>query len=317
MESPAPQVSVIVPLYNKRGTVGRTIRSVLGQTVKHFEVIVVDDGSTDGSIGEVSAFSDARLRLIAQQNAGPGAARNTGARAARGAVYAFLDADDEWDATFLLHGLSALRAHPKCAAYACGYDSGAWSHVAPGRLERIIGSAKSHGPPSNDAAGELLFDLLNALHSSAVLVRGDVFHQLGGFYEDGCRWGEDSYLWSQVLFSEPIYWDPTPRIKYHVEDSALGFGARKAKGRPISYRGFEMAQRIAPEYRDAFLKLAKSVAARDAADLMMNGHVREALRIRRHNRIPQSAGLVGDARRLAGNVKRRIAVLFRRPAPAA
>lgn len=96
-----PAVSVVVPLWNRAGLVGETIASIRGAHDGPFEVIVVDDGSTDGSAEAAEAALAAagltdRARVLRQRNAGPGAARNTGAQAARGAWLAFLDSDDLW-----------------------------------------------------------------------------------------------------------------------------------------------------------------------------------------------------------------------------
>ena len=88
-------VSVIIPLYNKAKIVERSIRSVLSQSYKDFELIVIDDGSTDESYNIVKAFNDPRIFLFRQPNGGPGKARNTGVAYAKGEWTLFLDADDE------------------------------------------------------------------------------------------------------------------------------------------------------------------------------------------------------------------------------
>ena len=88
-------ISVIIPLYNKELIVERSVRSVLTQSFRDIELIVVDDGSTDRSLSVVQAVKDPRLRIIRQENGGPSKARNTGTRNARGEWILFLDADDE------------------------------------------------------------------------------------------------------------------------------------------------------------------------------------------------------------------------------
>lgn len=90
-----PLVSVIIPTYNRADLVGRAVDSVLGQTYRDIEVVVVDDGSTDGTQQALAKYGD-RIRVIRQGNAGPAAARNRGVGLCRGGILAFLDSDDIW-----------------------------------------------------------------------------------------------------------------------------------------------------------------------------------------------------------------------------
>lgn len=107
-----PLISVIIPLYNKEPIIGRTIQSVLSQSFSDFELIVVNDGSTDSSMDVVRSISDSRLRLVEQENGGPSKARNTGVEAAKGKWMLFLDADDELLPGALEHLLNVARHHP-------------------------------------------------------------------------------------------------------------------------------------------------------------------------------------------------------------
>src|SRR5690348_4292632 len=94
MTTSSDLVSILIPLYNSRPYVLETIRSALGQTHENIEVVVVDDGSTDGGAGVVRSISDSRLRLISQQNRGAGAARNAAFQHSTGRAVVFLDGDD-------------------------------------------------------------------------------------------------------------------------------------------------------------------------------------------------------------------------------
>lgn len=77
-------ISVVIPLYNKEQSIGQTLESILGQSCENFEIIVVDDGSTDGSVAKVESFRDSRIQLIRQANGGPSKARNEGVKNAKG-----------------------------------------------------------------------------------------------------------------------------------------------------------------------------------------------------------------------------------------
>ncbi|MBV8859321.1 MAG: glycosyltransferase [Acidobacteria bacterium] len=108
-----PFVSVVIPTYNRARLLGRAIRSVLAQSYCDFEVIVVDDGSTDETAGVVESFGDRRVRYVAlARNGGAGAARNAGIRLARGKFLAFQDSDDEWLPSKLAKQMSAFERGP-------------------------------------------------------------------------------------------------------------------------------------------------------------------------------------------------------------
>jgi len=96
MNEKNPTVSVIIPTYNRAHTIGRAIKSVLNQTYQDFEIIVVDDGSTDNTEEVVKSFRDKRIRYIQhKKNKGAAAARNTGIKSAKGKYIAFQDSDDD------------------------------------------------------------------------------------------------------------------------------------------------------------------------------------------------------------------------------
>src|ERR1700687_1658087 len=116
-----PKISVVVPLYNKASYIGRCLDSILTQSFSDFEVIVVNDGSTDGSETVVERFRDARVRIVSQENAGPGSARNRGVRLAHSPLVAFLDGDDAWNEDYLKESVAWMdRAGPDVASLTWG-----------------------------------------------------------------------------------------------------------------------------------------------------------------------------------------------------
>lgn len=116
-----PKISVVVPLYNKEAYIRRAVESALSQGPAVYEVIVVDDGSTDNGPAQLALLDDARLRLIRQPNGGVSSARNTGIEAATGEFVAFLDADDAWLPGFVDELLALMQAFPQAALYATSY----------------------------------------------------------------------------------------------------------------------------------------------------------------------------------------------------
>ncbi|MDM5272778.1 glycosyltransferase family A protein, partial [Sulfurovum sp. zt1-1] len=112
--------SVVIPLYNKEQYIAKTLESVLLQTFQEYEIIVVDDGSTDKSTFEVKRYNDNRIRLIQQENAGVSAARNRGIEEANYDLIAFLDADDEWLPNHLQELINLRIDYPECEVFATG-----------------------------------------------------------------------------------------------------------------------------------------------------------------------------------------------------
>ena len=114
-------ISVVIPLYNKEQIIKKTIQSVLSQEYDDFEVVVVNDGSTDRSVEIVKGIDDNRIRLIEQENGGPSKARNTGVKNANGEWIVFLDADDELLPRALRKFYSLIEEHPTIGMFGCSY----------------------------------------------------------------------------------------------------------------------------------------------------------------------------------------------------
>jgi len=218
-------VSVIIPLYNKQRYIQRALDSVFAQTYHDYEVLVVDDGSTDNGADIVQSCSHSRVRLIRQANAGPGAARNHGIRESSSCYIAFLDADDEWLPAFLEVSMNHLQTHPDCALCAAAFIKG-----KDKKISREVGLLQiTEGPyrlPPDMDVNKMVY-MVGFVHSAGtVLCRREILERFGGFYEKKCTWGEDMYLWLQVLLCCRIYTDPMPLMWYHCENSQLDTAGR-------------------------------------------------------------------------------------------
>ena len=115
-------ISVVIPLYNKEQSIERTIQSVFNQTYKDYELIVVNDGSTDRSLDVVERMKVERMKVISQPNAGVSAARNRGIEEARGEYVAFLDGDDIWDREFVKELVRLIADYPGKSLYGLGCE---------------------------------------------------------------------------------------------------------------------------------------------------------------------------------------------------
>ncbi len=199
--SETPAISAVIPLYNKASYISRALNSVLAQTFQDFEVIVVDDGSTDRGAAIVKEFTDSRIRLIHQENRGVSAARNRGIEASRAELVAFLDADDEWLPKHL-ETIAHLRIKfPNAGAYSTAYII----HEQNGQRK----CPKYHAIPSSPWEGVIPSYFLSSalgnypVNSSTLCIERGVYEDIGG-YPVGVSYGEDAYFWGRIALRYPI-----------------------------------------------------------------------------------------------------------------
>lgn len=196
-----PKISVVIPLYNKEKSVASTLRTVLNQTFTDYEIVIVNDGSTDNSVAEVEKIYDARIRLINQQNAGVSAARNRGIEEANGELIAFLDADDEWKPEYLATQYHLSQKYPECSVFACNYEFR--------NAEGNVTSAIIHKLSFAGEDGILInyFEVACCSHpplwTSAVVVRKSALQAIGGF-PVGVTSGEDLLTWARLSINDHI-----------------------------------------------------------------------------------------------------------------
>ena len=169
------KVSVIIPTYNREKTILRAINSVLNQTYKNLEVLVIDDGSTDGTVALVNSIEDERLKyVVLEQNGGPSNARNVGVQMAEGEWIAFQDSDDCWHENKLEVQMEYAKIHPKISMIYCMY-----------RINFINGKTMIIPVESlsDIKEGDMLKTLLkkNVIGTPTIMVRRENFLSIGGF----------------------------------------------------------------------------------------------------------------------------------------
>ncbi len=204
--SPIVNVSVIVPAYRSAQTIGRTLASIARQTTRPREVIVVDDGSDDGTANVARSFANQMngidLQVIEQENSGAGAARNRALGAASGDRIAFLDADDEWLPEKLQRSLAVM------AETGAGLVSHNFIMVKDGSETAIDCARHFQGHP----APFVSLYLRGNIATSTVLVERHLIDQAGGF-DIGLRSGQDIDLWLTITGRKDV--------AFHIFDEAL------------------------------------------------------------------------------------------------
>lgn len=242
MNSPAPQISVVIPTYNSGALLKQTLDSALNQTVAPLEIIVVDDGSTDGTADWIAANYGARVRLIRQCNGGVAAARNTGWRAAQGQWIAFLDHDDVWHSD----KLERLRG---AATPDCGVVYARWREIDESGLPLPDAAQLTLQKWWHGAQGRVfgwLFGWRCPLVSMSVpLVRRDLLERIGGF-DSSCVPCDDWDLWlrlarvCQFAFLDEILVDYRC---YPAQQSRDEIKALRAARRVLGKHPFDLAAR--------------------------------------------------------------------------
>ena len=198
-----PTVSVIIPSYNCELYIAETLKSILGQTFKDIEIIVVDDGSTDKTWQIVTSY--APVRLITQANAGVCAARNRGIREAAGQYICLMDHDDYWLPDKLALQLEQMQRHPEVGLV---YSTFTWWNPGPEGVFPDPGNYKdeSSGSAIDEEFSGWIYHLLLLdcwVLTSSALIRAEVFNKCGAF-DESLPYSEDWDLWLRISREYPF-----------------------------------------------------------------------------------------------------------------
>lgn len=219
-----PLFSVIMPLYNKAPYVEQAVRSILQQTLKDWELIIVDDGSTDGGCSIASSLYDNRISLIRQKNSGVSVARNNGVAHSTAPMLCFLDADDWWEPTFLEEMAKLITEFPNTGIYGTNYTIvnetkhktrvakiGVDEGVEKGYINYCQTYAKTMYMP---------------LWTGAVCIPRNVFDEMHGFPK-GIKLGEDFILWIHIALKYKVAFLNKPLAFYNQDVDTANRGVGK------------------------------------------------------------------------------------------
>lgn len=283
----------MIPAYNNARFLPAALDSVLAQTIRDLEIVVVDDGSTDDTGRVLDAYLG-RVRVIRQGNAGPAAARNRGAREARGRWIAFLDADDAWDQHRLERMLGHLDGHPDVEVVATA-----------ARVMDDRGTPTGQVLPRQSSRGRLTtLDFLTGdkgtINGSGILIARERFLAAGGF-APAFRTAEDCELWLRLSRRSPIAFLDEPLLLYRVHAGNLS--ADRLDNARAWIEVLEKLRREEPgfvdEHRRVFrsalavqwLRLGRELLARGGADTSVRTEARRAL-VRSLRIAPRARALV-------------------------
>lgn len=203
-------ISVIIPVYNSAKTIVSTINSVLQQSYSNFELIVINDGSSDRTLELLQTIQDARIKIFSYSNGGVSTARNRGIAKAKGEYISFLDADDRWTNDKLKLQWQTLQQHPQAAlAYSWVYFE--------------YGSQPSYAETSSYYTGNVYPELLikNFLHTASnPLIRKDIIEQIS-LFEPELKTCEDWEFFLRIAAQKEFILVPKVQVIYHQSTTSL------------------------------------------------------------------------------------------------
>lgn len=195
-----PYFSVIIPLFNKEYHIKATLQSILGQTFEDFEIIIVNDGSTDNSLAKASEIQDDRIKIYSIENQGVSNARNYGVLMANSSLVVLLDADDRWKSRHLANIKSLYVAFPNCGMYATAYESHFGEKVISSKYYKISKKTNWSGRVSDFFESSSINCIAS---SSSVMIPKKIYTELEGFntlYNSG----EDIDFWIRIALCYPV-----------------------------------------------------------------------------------------------------------------
>ena len=275
-----PHVSVVIPAYNSEAYIAEAIQSALDQSYRDLEVIVVDDGSTDGTEKIVRAFPYPVI-YHRQENRGAGAARTLGVKHASGEWIAFLDSDDAWYPDKLAVQLEEARRQPSFPFFYSDMDAmdEAGRLVEKDFLQARTERRKKDKKPALDA---VVFHNLPFPYPSTVLLKRSLFLQAGGFSKTfPANYHEDFELFARLAHIEPIHFIPRSLVKYRLSFSETKDHFRDANW-PILLNHLWQMWSKTPEKQAFLLPYYSHYFSKQGKNLLRSGKYREA---REHFRI--------------------------------
>lgn len=237
-----PKFSVVISVFNKEQHIKKTLESVFDQTFQDFEVVVVNDGSTDESERIIKQFTDQRLRYFYQNNKGAAEGRNTAIKHANGTFIALLDGDDYWYPHYLEEQNRLIIKYPNQLVFA----------TAQNTIKGKTSNPKSYSLPekfNNDGVVDYFESSYQAsiLHSSSTVLNKEVFNQVG-YYNPAIKSGQDTDLYIRIGLLYPVAFSIKICSHYHVWENSL-YRNSKSLADKIDFSNYEPIENQNPHLK--------------------------------------------------------------------
>lgn len=201
--------TVIIPLYNKGKFIYETVSSVLSQSFRNFEIIIVNDGSTDNSLEVINKFKDPRIKIFNISNSGVSSARNFGIFKSTNEWIAFLDADDLWDINYLEESYKIISNIKSVNVIATNY----YKYFTDYKKTLVYNTISSGFVES--------YLKINCITSSSVIIHKSVFNHIG-IFDTRLKYGEDQHMWLRINIKYRTYFNNKPLVYYRMTDHKIG-----------------------------------------------------------------------------------------------
>lgn len=208
------KVSIVIPLYNKSNHIIETLNCAFAQSFQDYEIIIIDDGSTDSGPQKVTALKHPKVKLFSIKNQGVSHARNYGIDKANGELIAFLDADDTWESNHLQQLINLYQKFPECGLYACAYAGKKHGKIIPSHYKNI-----PKEPWQGIVDDYFSSSIINCIAwTSSVMIPRSILKKHNGFDERITMGaGEDTDLWLRIALDYPIAFNNQVTAFHHLD----------------------------------------------------------------------------------------------------
>lgn len=244
-----PFFSVIIPLYNKEAFIEKTLKCVLNQTYTDYEIIIVNDGTTDSSLERINHLKDNRIKVFHQENQGVSVARNKGMELARGEYFCFLDADDEWRNDYLETFYDTIAKFSEYKVFSAAIELETEKRLIPAQYA-LTNQIGSYFYLENFFKASTKFSII---WTSCAVFHKSVF-DISGNFDTSIRSGQDMDLWIRIGVNYKVVFINKILAKYVFDSNSLSRNSFYKKSNKVKYYKFYSLEKKHPEIK-TFLDL--------------------------------------------------------------